>query len=137
MKRQALAVVLSLFATACGGEMEESSMLTTTQEAALLPPGDPLIGNWCQSGWPGCAGISGSSGSISSGGDICWRVGDTVWTGLAPGSTPGTYTGTRNNYGSGSCPTHPAPRSVTITMTGPDSFTEVAGSFTANWYRSP
>lgn len=135
MKRQALAVVLSLFATACGGAMEESSTLAT-QEAAVLPLSAPLDGNWCQSGWPGCAGISGSSGSMSSGGDGCWRVGDTVWTGLTPGSTSGTYTGTRLMYGTGVC-TPIASRPVTITMTGPDSFTEVAGGFSANWYRSP
>ncbi|RKH78643.1 hypothetical protein D7Y21_35295 [Corallococcus sp. AB045] len=134
MKRQALAVVLSLFATACGGAMEESSALSS-QEFSVLPPGDPLIGTWCQTSWPGCATFGGSTGVLSSGGDGCWLVGDTKFTGLTPGSTPGTYTGTRIMYGSGTCPGHPAPRAVTITMTGPNSFTEVAGSFSANWVR--
>ncbi|RKI55432.1 hypothetical protein D7X55_29375 [Corallococcus sp. AB049A] len=130
MKRQALAVALSLFATACGGAMEESSTLAT-QESALLS----LTGTWCQTSWPGCAVFGGSTVTLSSGGDGCWLVGDTKFTGLTAGTTPGIYTGTRHMYGTGTCPGHPAPRSVTITMTDDDHFTEVAGDFTANWYR--
>ncbi|RKH27129.1 hypothetical protein D7Y13_20980 [Corallococcus praedator] len=137
MKRQAALVSLfALVATACGEGMEARSVLAT-QESAVLPSGDTLSGNWCQVGWPGCASIgSGGSGHMSSGGDGCWLVGDLVFSGLTPGATAGTYVGTRYMYGTGICG-YPPPRSVTITMTGPDSFTEVAGDFSADWVRSP
>ncbi|RKH15577.1 hypothetical protein D7Y15_39450 [Corallococcus sp. AB030] len=141
MNRQAaLAALAVLCLTACGGAMDEQTDLSA-QKAAVLSSTDPLVGKWCHASWPGCFTIDSSgSGIMSNNGDGCWRTSDVKFSGLTPGSTAGTYTGTRNHRGSGVCASpapYPLPTPTTITMTGPDSFTEVSGSFTASWFRSP
>ncbi|RKH53999.1 hypothetical protein D7X55_21540 [Corallococcus sp. AB049A] len=141
MIRQFVFAALSgLCLTACGGAMDEQAELSA-QKAAVLSSTDPLVGKWCHATWPGCFTINTSgSAFMSNNGDGCWLEGDEVFSGLAPGSTPGTYTGTRIHRGRGVCaspPPYPLPTSTTITMTGSNSFSEVSGSFTASWVRSP
>jgi hypothetical protein len=137
MKRQAaFAAVAALLAVGCGGPLDEQTD-PATQQAALLSSTDPLVGTWCHTGWPGCFTIQTSGYAyMTNNGDGCWRSGDLKFAALTPGSTPGTYTGTRYMYGTGVCG-NPPPRDTVITMTGLNSFTEVSGNFTASWVRGP
>ena len=131
-----LAALLPLLSVACGG-VEEAPAQPMSQSDSALSSTDPLIGTWCQNGWPGCLTISANGTAVLvNRGDGCWIGGETVWVGLTAGSTPGTYTGTRYMYGSGYC--IPPPNSTeagTITLTGPNSYSETAGSHSATWTR--
>ncbi|AGC48253.1 hypothetical protein MYSTI_06981 [Myxococcus stipitatus DSM 14675] len=136
-KSSSLVACLALLAVACGGGAASESPATESQTAELLPSGDPLIGTWCEVGWPGCVTIyAGGSGSLTSGGDGCWYPGDSQYAGLTPTGVPNQYTGTRYMYGTGICAPI-APQSVTITLSSAgDSFTEVtSGGFSATWRR--
>lgn len=137
MKSQSVLVAaLTFLAVACGGPQagDGGADSLDTQQAALT--GD-IIGTWRHASWPGRFTIGADgNGYMINNGDGCWRAGDQVFSGLVDGSTPGTYTGTRHMYGSGSCPTHPAPQADTLTMTGTNNFTEqTSGGFGASWYR--
>lgn len=136
MKSQSvLAAVLSLFAVACGAPQdgEAGADATGTQQAALS---GSIVGTWCHGSWPGCFSITaGGDGYMVNNGDVCWRNGDQVFSGLVAGSTAGTYTGTRYMYGSGACG-YIAPQTVTITMTDDDHFTEVTPIYSASWFRA-
>ena len=130
-----LAALLPLLSVACGG-VEEAPTQPMSQSDSALSSTDPLIGTWCQQGWPGCLTISaGGSAILVNYGDVCWVGGESVWSGLTAGSTPGTYTGTRYMYGGGYCDPKPAPQTGTITMTGPNTYSETAGSHSATWTR--
>jgi hypothetical protein len=134
-----LVAALSFLAVACGGPQGadgETSELGT-QQAALS---GPLLGTWCQEGWPSlCINIhSDGNAYISNSGDWwCWWPGDQVFSGLTGVSGPGSTMGTRLMSGRGTCNPPGTPESVVITMYGNDYFLELTeNGYSGYWYRA-